>query len=173
MMTHRGWPGGLVLGLVLVASACGDPTVAPPAGPPTSLIGGLFGTMNLLRCEPLQAESVHTLIGPEGGRLAVGPHTLVVPAGALAEPVTIIASIQSGAERLVSFAPEGLTFAADADLTLSYAGCDGLALLLLPKTVVQVDDHLELLDLLPSMDNLAARTVSSRLRHFSNYAIAW
>ena len=41
--------------------------------------------------DPLPYAAASGLIGPEGGTLAIGPHTLTVPAGALAAPVTISA----------------------------------------------------------------------------------
>jgi hypothetical protein len=78
----------------------------------------------------------------------------------------------SGTVRQVQFEPDGLTFAKDASLRLSYAGC-GILGSLLPKRVVQVDDDLAILDVLPSLDLRSLLSTSARLEHFSGYAVAW
>src|SRR5260370_42521405 len=44
-------------------------------------------------------------IGPDGGTLQVGPHTLSVPAGALGAPVTITAGGPAGAGNPIQFQP--------------------------------------------------------------------
>jgi hypothetical protein len=72
----------------------------------------------------------------------------------------------------VSFAPEGLTFARPARLTLSYAQCPLLPSLL-PKHIAYTTNLLEILQLLTSVDDLLHRNVSAGLDHFSRYAVAW
>jgi hypothetical protein len=44
---------------------------------------------------------------------------------------------------------------------------------LLPRQVVYTTGELEILELLPSLDNPFSRRVTGRIRHFSDYAIAW
>ena len=44
---------------------------------------------------------------------------------------------------------------------------------LVPKRVVYTDGALTILELVPSIDDLLARAVTARLKHFSDYAIAW
>jgi len=72
----------------------------------------------------------------------------------------------------IQFQPEGLVFQRSAALTMSYANCNLLGKLL-PKRIVYTDDALNILSYLLSLDNLFAKTVTGKLNHFSNYAIAW
>lgn len=159
---------------VFVALSCRDP-VAPPAAPraftllpptdPTYLFDGL------LTCSPLPADSVTQTIGPAGGTLVVGPHTLSIPPGALAAPVTITAVAPSDTVNRVRFAPQGLTFQTPATLTLSYANCQRV--LGLPAQIAYTTDALAILEILSSVDNGQTATVTAPLQHFSDYAVAW
>jgi hypothetical protein len=138
---------------------------------------GLLGTSiggGLLACNPLPYAADSTVIGPSGGTLAVGPHTLTVPAGALAAPVLITAEAPVGPVNSVRFGPEGLQFAAGrfATLTLSYANCPLLGSLL-PKRIAYTSDLLSILSYVISVDDLLNRRVSGSLEHFSRYAVAW
>ena len=164
-----------LLGTVLVAAAaCTDRSPLAPATPaPTAgLFGDIVEATGLLSCTPLPADSVSETIGPEGGILYVGPHRLIVPAGALAAPVTITAVVPSDTVNQVQFQPEGLTFETPAYLTLSYANCNLLGQLV-PKRIAYTTDALDILEYLVSFDNLWARRVTGRLEHFSTYAVAW
>ncbi|MCI0689998.1 MAG: hypothetical protein L0Y54_22605 [Sporichthyaceae bacterium] len=183
MIGHR-----LFTSLVLVLSlfglsSCGptDGPTAPSNAPEPSLLlgssGGLLGTgvgTGLLSCTPLPYARTEQVVGPAGGTIVVGPHRLVVPAGALAEPVLITAEAPSDSVASVRLLPHGLTFAAGrpARLTLSYANCSLLGQLL-PKRVVYTTDLLEILEWLLSIDEPLARRVSTNLDHFSRYAVAW
>src|SRR5689334_24615492 len=100
-------------------SCTSGPADARSLTAPAMSAGGkeLFG-YNLLSCDPLDADSVTQAIGPEGGTLSVGPHTFVVPAGALDSTVNITAVIANENVNRVRFSPEGLTFNTPASLTL-------------------------------------------------------
>lgn len=172
----------LILASVLLAGvSCStdqNPT-APAAGVDIrpEAAGGLLGTglaQGLLYCSPLPAASASQSIGPAGGTIVVGPHVLVIPAGALNRTVTITAVAPSDSVNSVQFSPQGLTFARGhpAKLTLSYANCSLLGRLL-PKRVAYTTDLLRILQLLPSLDNLLQKKVSAPLEHFSRYAVAW
>jgi len=108
-------------------------------------------------------------VGPAGGTLRIGPHSLVIPAGALDRPVTITASNKATDHVQVDFQPEGLRFASPATLRLSYAHCPARPLL---PSVVYVDNLLSILELLPALNDLGSERVTTKLRHFSGYAIA-
>jgi hypothetical protein len=170
-----------LLGAVtLVALSCGAPTPvgvdspAPPSrgdlilGPPPS--GPV--PSGLLQCSSLPSATVTQTIGPEGGTLQVGLHTLSVPPGALAAPVSITALATSDTVNRVEFQPAGLTFNQPAALTMSYANCGRLGSLL-PTRIAYTTDALAILEYLPSVDDLQAREVTGRVEHFSTYAIAW
>ena len=163
-------------------SSCGstDPTAPETPEQPSLLLGnggGLLGTgvgSALLTCTPLPYARTEQTVGPAGGTIVVGPHRLVVPAGALASPVLITAEAPSDSVNSVRLLPHGLTFAPGrpARLTLSYANCSLLGQLL-PKRIVYTTDLLEILQWLLSVDEPLARRVSTSLEHFSRYAIAW
>jgi hypothetical protein len=164
-----GTAGAIILG-------CGDRSplgVAPRAPRPHGdLIGGLPGPPGLLRCRPLPYDSTTQTIGPDGGTIQVGPHALVIPAGALPSPTVITAVVVSGPTNAVHFEPEGLQFQQSAYLVMSYANCNLLGSLA-PKRIAYTTDALDILEYLRSADNLFARQVTGELRHFSEYAIAW
>lgn len=163
---------------IAVLGACTDtPTrpAQPTAGAPVGQrvlrdVGGLVPT--LLACAPATYDSVSRAIGPAGGTLTVGPHTFEVPAGALDSTVTITAVVAPDQFVHVRFAPQGLTFAVPANLTLSYANCPLAGLLGLPA-VAYVDDSLSILELEPSLPDLLHSTVTGHIRHFSGYAVAY
>jgi len=166
-----------LLVVALVVSACSDRAVvtAPESvsPPQASLIGDLLGATGLLQCSSLAYASATQTIGSGGGTIRVGPHTLMVPAGALSSPVTITGSLVTGrGVNAVRFQPEGLTFQRSAYLTMSYANCNLLGKLL-PKRVAYVGDALNIISYLLSIDNLLATKVTGRVDHFSNYAVAW
>jgi hypothetical protein len=143
----------------------GLPREAPLLGLPTLYAG-------LVQCAPLAPDSASAVIGPEGGVIAVGPHRLSIPAGALDTPTTITAIAPADSVNRIEFTPQGLTFAQPASLTMSYANCGALAQLV-PKRLAYTSDALAILELLPSVDDLLAHQVTGQLGHFSDYAIAW
>src|SRR6266850_2838565 len=158
----------LVLTVGLFALSCGTdstptgpaPTAATPA--PSALLDGITGglidgitrTVNglLLSCSPLPyAKDVET-IGPYGGTLQAGPHTLVIPPGALSAGVVITMDAPVGTARSVRLMPEGLQFnpGTRAVLSLSYQNCRSL-LPIFRKKVAYTDNLLNILQLLPSI----------------------
>ncbi len=164
--------------LLVVLAAAGlsclpDRTTAPNVPPPdASLLGGLLQTTGLLQCTPLPYASTTQVVGPAGGTIQVGPHTLVIPPGALSQNVTITAEAPSATVNSVRFTPQGLRFAVSAALTMSYSNCNLLGKLL-PKEIAYTDDNLNILSYLISLDNLFAKKVTGKLDHFSRYAVAW
>ena len=146
------------------------PTGAPEQAPPSALVTSLVGNLRLLSCSPQQYAVTTRTIGAAGGVVTVGTHRLVIPAGALAGPVTIKAEQLTARVNSVRFSPEGLRFAKPATLTLSYSNCSPL---LVTKRVVYTDELLRILELLPSLDSFFSKSVSAPIRHFSRYAVAW
>jgi hypothetical protein len=164
----------LCAGALILATACGDRTLTNPApAANASLIGDLGSATGLLKCSQLPADTETTTIGADGGTLKIGPHTLVIPAGALSAPVTVTGSIvQGGGVNALHFEPEGLQFGKTAYLTMSYANCSLLGSLA-PKRIAYTTDALAILEYLLSIDNLWTRKVTGRLHHFSSYAVSW
>ena len=170
----------LVLGLVVLAagvSCTSEESLGPSTEQPSALIAGTVDNvatalrnLHLLSCSTQPYATSTRDVGPEGGTITVGTHRLVIPAGALSRRVTIRAEQVPGNVNSVRFSPEGLQFARPAAVTLSYQNCSPLMLL---KRVVYVDEKLRILDLLPSLDKVFAKTVTGSIRHFSRYAVAW
>ncbi|HEX5438426.1 MAG TPA: hypothetical protein VFW98_14825 [Gemmatimonadaceae bacterium] len=158
-----------------------EATTAVPA-PSPSLLGGLLGTLSnvpivsgLLTCSPQPYAADTLVVGSDGGTLHIGPHTFVIPRGALSSPVRIIGEAPSDKVVSVRFQPEGLRFNRRhlPQLTLDYSSC-GLVANILPKQIVYTDDSLNILTVLTgSLDNLLSDRVSAPIKHFSRYAVAW
>jgi hypothetical protein len=158
-----------------LSSACSDrsPTAPQPQAPSSSLLGWLLGPTGLLSCSNLPYDSTTKTIGILGGSLSVGPHTLIIPPGALLKPTTITMVLPTGLNvNAVKFKPAGLQFLTPAALTMSYANCSLLGKLL-PKQIAYTTDNLQILYYLLSIDNLLSKYVTGKLNHFSDYAIAW
>jgi hypothetical protein len=170
----------VLLGCLAVAFACGDHTLTapqPPAlrapAPSADLIGTLLGATGLLSCSNLPYDSTTRTIGILGGTLSVGPHTLLIPPGALTRPTAITMILPTGLRvNAVKFKPAGLQFYTPAALTMSYANCSLLGKLL-PKRIAYTTDNLQILYYLLSLDNLLGKSVTGKVNHFSDYVIAW
>lgn len=168
-----------LVGAVIVLAACGGSPLTPsaPLEPYTDMPGfAAFSTApkQLASCTPLPAVSRTVRIGVLGGTLHIGPHSLWVPPGALLGSTRITATITPGdSANSVHLRPEGLNFAAPGLITLSYDNCSGKTDLLPRQVVYTSDDLLQVLELLPSVDNPVEHTVTGTLRHFSRYAIAY
>ena len=138
----------IALAVLTVGSACDRSPTAPPQlsapnQPLFSSVSQPTTETGLLACSDLPYAAVTQVIGPAGGTINVGPHTLVIPAGALERTVTIRAVIDTGLGRqtrlvkppkagnpkkdfvgvnAVRFKPK-LKFQTPAYLTMSYANC--------------------------------------------------
>ena len=165
----------VLLAACLVATSCREQPAAPSApAPQADLVGSLLQPTGLLKCSVLSADSDTETIGIAGGTLTAGPHTLVIPSGALKQPTKITMSIRTdrGEVNAVHFEPEGLRFERSASLTMSYSNCDLLGKLL-PKRIAYADDALSIISYLLSFDNLWGKRVTGKLDHFSDYVVAW
>lgn len=195
--TRRLFALGLVLALsagVSCTSADG-PTAVPEAQlveQPAYLLGDLLGVVGgtvegvldltgnvltsllkitgLLSCQEQQYAVTSQTVGPQGGMIRVGKHTLVIPRGALSSNVRITAEQMRGPTNSVRFSPEGLRFQKQAVLTLNYQNCRNVEV---PKAVVYTTDRLEVREILRSLDLLRLRIISAPIDHFSRYAVAY
>ncbi|MGH7556184.1 MAG: hypothetical protein ACREMD_00080 [Gemmatimonadota bacterium] len=131
----------------------------------------LQDTGELLACTPLPFAFDADIIGPAGGTLVVGPHTVSIPAGALDHPVVIVAQSIPSLNVEIGLIPHGLSFEKPVALTLSYGHCDGGLLGQSAYRIVYIDPSGQLHDV-PSSDDKARKRVTGWLDHFSRYAIA-
>jgi hypothetical protein len=109
-------------------------------------------------------------IGPDGGTIEVGTHTLVIPKHALSSRVRITAEQVRGRTNSVRFSPEGLQFEKPAELTMTYRNC---ALVLLQKKIVYTDENLRILEVLKTLDLFQRKQAEADIDHFSRYAVAY
>lgn len=169
----------LATGSLAVMSCADRSPVAPRASETAALADltspatGLLKRVGLLTCTPLPTAWGVKDIGPAGGVITVGPHTLTVPPGALSHKVTIVGVAPSGDVNHVQFLPEGLTFERSASLTMSYANCSLLGSLLPKRIAYTSRDLSKILYFLPSLDDVLGKKVTGKVEHFSDYAVAW
>jgi hypothetical protein len=135
-----------------------------------TLVGTLGSVTDLLLCSPQPYAITKETIGPSGGALKVGSHSLVIPKGALSEKVVITAEQIRGSTNSIRFSPEGLRFQKPAVLTMNYQNC---ALVLLQKKIVYATEKLKILEVLTSLDLFKSKTVTAPIDHFSRYAVAY
>jgi hypothetical protein len=165
-----------VIATALFAASCVEAPTGPQhvrddaAAADANLLGWILSQLDLLSCTPLPAATTTQVVGAAGGTINVGPHKLVIPAGALSSNVSITATAPSAPRREVQFQPHGLQFEEKATLTMSYAGCS-LVSQILPKKIVYMDAGLNPLELILSLDNFLAKKVTGKIDHFSSYAV--
>jgi len=134
--------------------------------------GGGGGNGGIDSCSTVIVGMIKQTVGPAGGVVALGPARLTIPPGALGAPVTIQAQIPAGySGNYIQFKPDRVVFNQPATLTISYSNCS-LANATQLK-VAQVSDVLQIIQYVPSTNDLDAHTVTGQLQHFSNYAVAW
>jgi hypothetical protein len=180
MRLHRRWPPLSILVALIVGIGCTSGDLGPtdaslpvPSGEYISAPGGSIDTIttaNLLLCSEQRYAKTTTRVGPKGAKIRVGSHVLTIPAGALSQDVTIVAEQLTGSVNSVRFSPEGLIFAAPAQLEMSYSNCQRVVP---AKKVVYTDERLQVLELLNSDDKARTQTVTSPIEHFSRYAVAY
>jgi hypothetical protein len=135
-----------------------------------TLVGTLGSVTDLLLCSPQPYAITRQTIGPSGGVLNVGTHSLVIPKDALSEKVAITAEQIRGSTNSIRFSPEGLRFQKPAVLTMNYQNC---ALALLQKKIVYTTEKLKILEVLRSLDLFRSKSVTAPIDHFSRYAVAY
>jgi hypothetical protein len=136
----------------------------------TTVVGTLGSVSDLLLCSPQPYDKETETIGPEGGFIRVGTHTLIIPSGALSSPVRITAEQIPGKTNSIRFSPEGLRFEKPAVLTMTYGNC---ALVLLQKKIVYTDEQLRVLEVLRTLDLFQRKQATAGIDHFSRYAVAY
>lgn len=186
----RALTGSLAAAALVALAACGrsDAPTAVPApttatleisqdsaqkllGALDGLLGGVLSQPNLglLSCASPSFGSVSKTIGREGGVISVGPHSLVVPPGALSRDVRITATAPKSNGVRVDFEPHGLRFERPTALTLSFRHC---LLAPLSPQIVYVDGKLRILEVIPSIGSLLTKQVVGKVDHFSGYMVA-
>lgn len=133
-------------------------------GATSAFTSGATGT--LLGCAPRQAQYGSAIIGPHGGELDVGPHRVIIPAGALLEPTKIWGSVPSDTTVTIRLEPHGLQFRRPAGLILDASACGQV------PDVIYIDELGNIAEHIQAVYSAWWHTVAAPIDHFSNYAIA-
>lgn len=158
---------GLLCGALVVG--CTSDLTGP--GTPSLVQTSTSNTGTLTECSPQPSSSAKAFIGPDGGSIRVGNHTLVVPARALKTSTWITMQTRTETINRVSFGPEGLSFNRNylPHLIMSYNNCS------VPPGATQriayVNESLAVLETPPSYSDPLTQTVDGRIAHFSDYVI--
>ena len=134
------------------------------------VLGGLLKITGLLTCQEQRYDVTYETIGPKGGTIEIGKHSLVIPKGALRKNVRIKAEQMRGPTNSVRFSPEGLQFEKSATLILDYRNCQDVGT---PRAVVYTTEEFKILEVLRSLDLFRKHTVAAPIDHFSRYAVAY
>jgi hypothetical protein len=126
----------------------------------------------LLACAEQPYDRSSKLIGPSGGRIQFGRHSLSIPPHALDDTVTITAEALPVREgNVVELSPAGLAFQRSATLLLDYSNC--AATPAQAERIVYLDDTNAIQETLRSWVEGRSGRVRAELDHFSRYAVAW
>lgn len=187
----------MLLAGVLLLAACAESATGPEAGlapsfkksgpsrttttatQPTLDWPGLIAKLpaiasaaGLMACYPQEKVSVSQVVGPAGGTVTIGKHSLVIPKSALASTVTITAEAVPDSFNSIRFGPDGLKFSQSAVLTMDYYNCL-IPLSLSAAYIAYVDENKNILERRVSFDDPQTYRVSAPIDHFSRYAVAW
>ena len=126
---------------------------------------------DVLRCEPQPREVETRTVGPKGGTINVGPHRLVIPAGALMRDVEITGTAPSNPAVNVEFEPHGLRFQKPVEMVIDYKQC------IVPDStelgVTYMLSGWRATEKMPSSDVRRDRKITALTDHFSGFAVTW
>lgn len=165
-MTPSSFRSGLLAVLAVGATSCA------PAGIRANMDTPAQGPDGALACATLDQPMDTLTIGPEGGTISAGPHTLRIPPGALEASerarFTIVHPPRSFV--VVSVTPHGKTFkqGLPAELTLSYAHCPEPATAL---AIYRSSPDQTGWEKISSQQDTSRKVVEARLQSLSSYAL--
>jgi hypothetical protein len=172
-----------MLALVL-AAACSSERTPPtravsPDRPAASLLTGGRGEVqqaSLIECPSTTTQTSSTLIGPEGGILAVGNTRVVVPANAVLFPTTFSLTVPASKYVEIDVKAVGIEhfqFLRPVIVTIDYGHCNSPDIAETDLSVWNIDPVTKaLLEQMPSVENKLTRTITFATIHFSGYAVA-
>jgi hypothetical protein len=123
---------------------------------------------HVVACEQRTAATDSAVIGPAGGTLRVGNNELIVPAGALLEPVMIRGEVPADTIASIRLLPEGLVFRREAGLVLDASGCADPAS---GFKILYLDDAGNVLEEIEAVHTPWWKRVAAPITHFSRYAL--
>lgn len=128
------------------------------------------GPSHLLVCSAHDSAFASAWVGASGAVIQVGSDRLIIPGGALSDSILITAIVPADTLADIHFEPHGLHFNKDVILVLSTGGCNlGTQS---PSHVDYLDNDGNVLETLDGAFNGGSHTVTTKIHHFSSYAIA-
>jgi hypothetical protein len=125
---------------------------------------------HLLVCGAHDGATTSVWVGTSGASIQVGNDRLIIPGGALSDSTLITATIPTDTLADIQFEPHGLHFNKDVVLVLSTSGCNvGTQA---PSHVDYLDNDGNVLETLDGTFHGGSHTVTTKIHHFSSYAIA-
>ncbi|HJR62623.1 MAG TPA: hypothetical protein VJ803_02915 [Gemmatimonadaceae bacterium] len=177
MTVRTNWATTLLLPLVAIAVACGEPT-APGSRTPASVFATTNPgrSVNLVTCPSKVFALSFALLGPHGGELTAGPATLIVPAGALASPRVFAISVPRSRYmdvQIAAIGEEHFVFDQPVTIALDYSSCDvdELGEQALTAWFLDTESLQPVAPMLTEDDRVARRAVFVT-DHLSRYALA-
>jgi hypothetical protein len=127
-------------------------------------------------CPSGESATTTAEVGPLGGLVSVGGTSISIPVGALLETVTLTVTEPASRYMEVDISVAGaehFIFQTPVVVTVSYARCNGMRWGAAPLAAWYFEgDPENLLELMPSVDNRLARTVTFVTGHLSGYILA-
>jgi hypothetical protein len=156
--------------LACTGIACADNVVSPASRLKKTGAASLHALTHghVIACTRRDALSDSATIGPSGGILRLGNNELLIPGGALLEPVTIRADVPSDTVASIRFYPEGLQFRKPVGLVIDADGCGdpGEA-----AKILYLDEEGTVLEEIDAEYDPRWKRVSAPINHFSRYAL--
>lgn len=171
--------------LVLAACSGTDLTAPTRSMAPTSAVRGVVpgsngngsnssGALKALPCNVLSPVNGSARIGSSGGVLYIGPHRLIVPAGALTKDTTITGKVYSPSPTLgsadgsvvIEFQPTGLHFKKPAGLIFDASSCGPVPSVIYLNPLTGGGDPIQ------AIYSNWWHTIAAPIEHFSQYMLA-
>ncbi len=157
----------------LFSSVLGGPSGPTPTGSRT----GADSQAKLLMCPNTKEVRVEGTIGPEGGTLALGEHSLEIPVGAVSVPIRFVGILPVDELLKATFQANGAeayTFQIPVTLTLSFSRCEKERQALGPKAlrVYKIDPRTNAIEKdLGGTEKDKEKVVVATLEGFSTYTL--
>jgi hypothetical protein len=162
--------------VILTVMACTVSDIASVKSDSTAS-GDLAGIgATLVECPESTSSTASTLLGPLGGVLSAGGATVIVPQGALLEPVNVTLTVPASQYVEIDVSVSGVDhflFELPVTVVISYARCNRSNLDRGSLTAWYIDRASKtLLAPMGGVDNKLLRTVTFTTGHLSGYALA-
>jgi hypothetical protein len=163
-------PHAAVLAVAAALAGCSEST-------PQAVTAPQFSTaVALVECPESQARSTRGVLGPAGGAVTLDGHSLVLPAGAVAELTEFTITVPASRfveVRVKADGQDGFEFLEPVTITVSYERCARASWGSRPLQVYKIDpDTRELLRAMGGVDDRLTRRVTALSDSLSGYAIA-